>query len=83
MVATEALYRLLEEEVVPAFYDRDASNVPRRWLRMLKEAIRSVTPHFSARRMLKQYIEEMYAPAASLSSLTFRQPEVNGPFHLP
>jgi len=58
----EALYRLLEEEVVPAFYDRDAGNVPRRWLRMVKEAIRSVTPHFSARRMLKQYAREMYTP---------------------
>lgn len=60
----EALYRLLEEEVVPAFYDRDAGNVPRRWLRMVKEAIRTVTPRFGARRMLKQYAEEMYAPAA-------------------
>jgi glycogen phosphorylase len=61
----EALYRLLEEEVVPAFYDRDSSHVPRRWLQMVKEAIRSVTPNFSARRMLKQYAEEMYAPAAN------------------
>jgi starch phosphorylase len=57
----EALYRLLEEEVVPAFYDRDTANVPRLWLRMVKDAIRSVTPHFSARRMLKQYAKEMYA----------------------
>jgi starch phosphorylase len=61
----EALYRLLEEEVVPAFYDRDASNMPRGWVRMVKEAIRSVTPRFSARRMLKEYAEEMYAPVAS------------------
>ena len=61
----ETLYRLLEEEVVPAFYDRDTGNVPRRWLAMVKEAIRSITPRFSARRMLKQYTEEMYAPAAS------------------
>jgi starch phosphorylase len=61
----EALYRLLEEEVVPSFYDRDSSNVPRRWLRMVKGAIQSVTPLFCARRMLKQYAEEMYSPAAS------------------
>jgi starch phosphorylase len=60
----DALYRLLEEKVVPAFYDRDTGNVPRRWLRMVKEAIRSVTPQFSTRRMLKQYAEEMYMPAA-------------------
>jgi starch phosphorylase len=58
-----ALYRLLEEEVVPAFYDRDAAGVPRRWLAVVKEAIRSVTPRFAARRMVKEYAERMYAPA--------------------
>jgi glycogen phosphorylase len=57
-----ALYRLLEEEIVPAFYDRDAANVPRRWLAVVKEAIRSVAPRFSARRMVKEYVEQMYAP---------------------
>jgi starch phosphorylase len=66
----EALYRLLEEKVVPTFYDRDASDVPRGWLRMVKEAIRSVTPRFSARRMLKQYAEEMYAPVVSQTVAT-------------
>ena len=39
-----ALYRLLEEEVVPAFYDRDAAGVPRRWLATVKESIRTVAP---------------------------------------
>jgi starch phosphorylase len=58
-----ALYRLLEEEVVPAFYDRDATNVPRRWIATVKEAIRTVAPRFSARRMVKEYVEKMYAPA--------------------
>ena len=61
----DALYRLLEEKVVPDFYARDAGNVPRRWLRMVKEAIRTVAPHFSVRRMLKQYADDMYAPAAN------------------
>ncbi|PWT82314.1 MAG: alpha-glucan phosphorylase [Blastocatellia bacterium] len=59
-----ALYRLLEEEVVPAFYDRDDASVPRRWLTIVKEAIRSIAPRFSARRMVKEYVEIMYAPAA-------------------
>jgi len=58
-----SLYRLLEEEVVPAFYDRDRSNVPRRWVAVVKEAIRTVAPRFSARRMVKEYCEKMYAPA--------------------
>ena len=60
----DALYRLLENEVVPTFYDRDPSDVPHRWLRFVKEAIRSVAPHFSTRRMLKQYALRMYLSAS-------------------
>ena len=63
----EALYRLLEEEVVPMFYERDAKGIPRRWLRRVKEAIRTVAPRFSARRMLKEYAERVYAPAVERS----------------
>jgi glycogen phosphorylase len=59
----DALYRLLEEEVVPAFYDRDDSLVPRRWIATVKQAIITVAPRFSARRMVKEYTERMYAPA--------------------
>lgn len=59
----EALYRILEEQVVPTFYDRDSQHVPHRWIRVIKEAIRTVLPLFSARRMVKQYAEHMYVPA--------------------
>ena len=58
-----ALYRLLEEEIVPAYYERDASGVPHRWMAVVKQAIRTVAPRFSARRMVKEYVERMYAPA--------------------
>jgi starch phosphorylase len=58
-----ALYRLLEEQVVPVFYDREARNLSRRWIAMVKEAIFTVTPRFSARRMVKDYVERAYAPA--------------------
>jgi glycogen phosphorylase len=60
----EALYRLLEEEVVPSFYERDADKMPRRWLQMVKEGIRTTMPRFGARRMVKQYAEQMYVPVA-------------------
>jgi glycogen phosphorylase len=60
----EALYRLLEDEVVPTFYERDAHKMPRRWLQMVKEAIRTTMPRFGARRMVKQYAAQIYAPAA-------------------
>jgi starch phosphorylase len=67
----ESLYRLLEEQIVPAFYDRDERLIPRRWMQVVREAIRSNLPRFSARRMLKQYITEQYAAAAS-STLSAR-----------
>ena len=59
----EALYTLLEREVAPAFYDRDGDDLPRRWLSIVRQAIRTVAPRFTTRRMMQQYVEEMYAPA--------------------
>jgi len=61
----ESLYRLLEEELVPLYYERDRSGLPRGWLRVVKEAIRSVAPRFSARRMVKEYADQLYVPAAA------------------
>jgi starch phosphorylase len=60
----QALYKILEEQVVPTFFERDSQGIPRRWLAVVKEAIRIVAPRFSARRMVKEYAERMYAPAA-------------------
>ena len=60
----EALYALLENDVVPRFYDRDKQGLPRRWLSVVRQAIISVTPRFSARRMVKAYAEELYRPTA-------------------
>ncbi len=64
--STEAaqLYSLLENEVVPLFYKRDGDGVPRGWVQVMKEAIRSVGPSFCTRRMLIEYAERMYVPAA-------------------
>lgn len=59
---------LLEQSVVPLFFERDALGIPRGWLRMVRESIRTTVAQFSARRMLKSYIAEMYVPAASRSS---------------
>jgi starch phosphorylase len=61
-----ALYRLLEEQIVPAFYERDEQDVPRRWVGLVKEAIRTVAPRFCTRRMVKEYVETMYEPAMGL-----------------
>jgi len=59
----EALYRLLEEEIVPLYYARDRGGVPHGWIRIVKEAIRSIAPVYNTRRMLKEYTEQMYKPA--------------------
>lgn len=61
---SEAIYRLLEEEIVPLYYSRDRNGVPHGWIRMVKESISSIVPAFCARRMLKDYIEQMYLPAS-------------------
>ena len=58
-----ALYDLLEQDVVPTFYERDTRGIPRRWIAMVKQALATITPRFSARRMLKDYVERAYAPA--------------------
>jgi starch phosphorylase len=60
----ESLYELLENEIVPLYYERDRDGVPHRWLGFIKEAISSVMPAFCAQRMLKEYTERMYLPAA-------------------
>jgi starch phosphorylase len=60
----ESLYQLLEQEVVPLFYQRDADGIPRGWVQAMKESMRTVSPAFSLRRMLKEYTERAYLPAA-------------------
>ena len=60
----EALYALLENEIVPRFYDRDKQGIPRRWLSVVRQAIITITPRFSARRMVKDYADGLYRPAA-------------------
>ncbi|MFO0780004.1 MAG: alpha-glucan family phosphorylase [Nitrospira sp.] len=59
----EQLYRLLEQEVVPLFYQRDRDGIPRGWLQMVKECIRTTAPQFCTTRMLKDYVSLMYRAA--------------------
>jgi starch phosphorylase len=60
----DEIYRLLEEEVIPLFYDRDSEGIPRRWVAMMRHSIREVVTRFSARRMVLQYHRELYEPLA-------------------
>jgi len=58
-----ALYRLIEEEIVPAFYERDRGGVPDRWSALMAQSAATTIPRFSARRMVKAFAEEAYLPA--------------------
>jgi starch phosphorylase len=59
-----SLYRLLEEEVIPRFFDRAPDNLPYRWIETMKASIESVVAPFSAHRMVRDYVEQMYVPAS-------------------
>jgi starch phosphorylase len=69
----EALYDLLEKEIIPLHYDLDYKSVPHGWIKVIKETIRSIVPRYCARRMMKEYTEHMYIPAA-LSAQSRSQP---------
>jgi glycogen phosphorylase len=60
----DALYALLEREVVPTYYERDEHGVPVAWMRRSAAAIATVTPRFNAQRMVRDYVERYYQPAA-------------------
>jgi len=60
----EALYRVLERDLVPAYYQRDAAGIPRRWVAMMRASIRRLAPEYSAGRMVLDYFADAYAPAA-------------------
>jgi len=56
----ESLYRTLEQEVVPLFYTRDKSGLPRQWIAMMKSAIQTLAPKYNSNRMVEDYISSVY-----------------------
>ncbi len=61
----EALYGLLEREIIPEFYSRDDRGIPRNWVARMRESMCKLTPLFSANRVVRQYTEQHYLTAAS------------------
>jgi len=59
------IYELLEREVVPSFYDRDAQGIPRSWVARMRASMASLTPTYSANRAVREYTQRYYVPAAS------------------
>jgi starch phosphorylase len=61
----EALYALLEQQVVPDFYDLDEQGLPAKWLERVRESMATLTPAFSASRAIREYTNDRYLPAAT------------------
>lgn len=60
---SQSLYSLLEKQIIPMFYERDAAGIPREWVKMMKQSIQSLTPAFSTHRMVQDYTRNFYVPA--------------------
>jgi starch phosphorylase len=61
----EALYDLLEHEVIPEFYTRDEQGIPSAWVNRMRESMAQLTPRYSTNRAVREYTEQHYLPAAS------------------
>ncbi len=67
-IEANALYDLLENTVAPRFYDRDQDGVPRRWMEMVRHTLATLGPKVQATRMVKEYVDRLYAPIARASA---------------
>ena len=65
-VEADALYDLLEREVIPEFYTRDKSGIPTAWVKRMRESMARLTPRFCATRTVREYTEQYYLPAAAV-----------------
>ncbi len=63
-VEAQVLFNLIENEIIPHFYDRSEGDIPYRWVKMMKESIKMGISEFSSRRMVSEYNEKFYKPAA-------------------
>jgi len=63
-VDASSLYQLLENQIVPLYYAKPDGKLPLAWLQLMRESIRSVTPVFNTQRMVREYTEQLYIPAA-------------------
>ena len=74
----EALYGLLEHEVIPEFYTRDEKGIPTAWIKRMRESMARLTPRFSANRAVREYTEQHYLPAATACQLRIADKGASG-----
>jgi starch phosphorylase len=63
-VESRAIYDLLEQEIVPLFYNRSSDGLPRGWLRMMKRSMSTICPYFNTNRMVQEYMDKCYGPSS-------------------
>ncbi len=63
-IESRAIYGILEKEIVPLFYDRNSNGLPHKWIAQMKAAMRAICPVFNTNRMIREYTERLYLPAA-------------------
>jgi len=63
-IDAESLYSMLEDVVIPLFYERDSAGIPQEWVTMIKRSMMTIIPRFNAERMVQDYLQQMYLPAA-------------------
>src|SRR3954447_10858666 len=80
-VDSSSLYQLLENQIIPLYYAKPDGKLPLAWLQLMRESIRSVTPIFNTHRMVKEYTERLYIPAAK-SHADFAREECVGAVQL-
>ncbi len=64
-VEADALYRVLEEQVIPEFYQRNERGIPEQWIARIRTSMATLAPEFSSNRMLRDYVEQYYLPASA------------------
>lgn len=69
----EALYNLLEEQIVPLYYFRNQDAIPTRWVKTMKESMRTLIPAYSSHRMVRDYLRDYYMPTAERQNQMFSQ----------
>ncbi len=62
-IESRSLYQLLESQIIPEFYDRDAAGIPRKWIARMKRCLRTLAPRFNTHRMVADYARQFYFPA--------------------
>ncbi|MGW8322994.1 MAG: alpha-glucan family phosphorylase, partial [Thermodesulfobacteriota bacterium] len=76
-IESRELYALLEQEVIPIFYERGRDDMPKAWVQRMKWSIRPLCPVFSSHRMLEEYMDRFYRPGSAFYS-KLRTPEGSG-----